>query len=298
MLLRCNVARQLLGVMGAIVLALAAVAFSAENATAQDETPAVKPAAPATSPPTARAPTGKEVVLADIATRRVAVTSTFDGSQILIFGTIDQRVIDRPTRDAYDIVIVVKGVPETLTARRKARVAGIWLNVASQTFKDVPSYYAIVSTRGLADISEPDVLSELQIGFKNVPLKLADAKGEALPKDELAAFRAAVVRLKRSEKLFQSKPQGVMFTGDNLFRATIDLPANVTVGRFETTVYLFRDGKLRSTYQAGINLEREGLEKYLHGFAFDYPFWYGIAAVILAVAAGLLASQVFGRPGK
>jgi hypothetical protein len=73
------------------------------------------------------------------------------------------------------------------------------------------------------------------------------------------------------------------------------LPANVTVGPFETRVYLFREEKLLSQYSVRLNLEREGLERHLHGFAFGYPTLYGLMTVAIAVAAGLIASTVFRK---
>ena len=42
-------------------------------------------------------------------------------------------------------------------------------------------------------------------------------------------------------------------------------------------------------------MQREGIERYLHDFAFGYPLLYGIAAVIVAAGAGLAASSYFNR---
>jgi uncharacterized protein (TIGR02186 family) len=87
----------------------------------------------------------------------------------------------------------------------------------------------------------------------------------------------------------------VAFIGRSLFRATIELPANVTVGPFETRVYLFREEKLLSQYAVRLNLEREGVERHLHAFAFGYPTLYGLMTVMIAVVAGLTASTVFRK---
>jgi hypothetical protein len=73
------------------------------------------------------------------------------------------------------------------------------------------------------------------------------------------------------------------------------MPATVTVGAFETRVYLFRDGELISSYTTRLNLEREGVEQFVHRFAFDHSFFYGVLTVLIAVAAGMLASYVFNR---
>ena len=77
--------------------------------------------------------------------------------------------------------------------------------------------------------------------------------------------------------------------------ASIALPATVSVGPFETRVYLFRGERLISQYNVRINLEREGLERFLHDSAFSYPFFYGLATVLLALASGLLASVLFSK---
>ena len=55
-----------------------------------------------------------------------------------------------------------------------------------------------------------------------------------------------MMRLKRKAASTSTSPYGVTFTGKSLFRASIVLPANVTVGPFDTRVYLFREEKLLS----------------------------------------------------
>ncbi|HZT47046.1 MAG TPA: TIGR02186 family protein, partial [Hyphomicrobiaceae bacterium] len=113
--------------------------------------------------------------------------------------------------------------------------------------------------------------------------------------EDLAEYRKAIIRLKEKQRLYIQDNFSVAFIGRSLFRATIMLPANVTVGPFETRVYLFREEKLLSQYTVRLNLEREGLERHLHAFAFGYPTLYGLMTVAFAVAAGLIASTVFRR---
>ena len=67
-----------------------------------------------------------------------------------------------------------------------------------------------------------------------------------------------MVRLKRRDGLYRDEDFGVVFVGSNLFRATIELPANVTVGPMDARVFLFREGKLLSQFETRVNLQREG----------------------------------------
>ncbi len=238
----------------------------------------------------------REQVQADVSTRRVAVTSNFTGIEIVVFGAVDYSRQPSPEAGYYDVVVVVEGTPTRLVARKKDRILGLWLNAESVSFQKVPSFYAIAATRPLDEIASEDVLKSSGIGFEYVPMTLgkgAEGKSEA----EIKKFRDAVVRLKRKEKLYSEVEYGVSFIGRSLFRASVDVPANVTVGPFDTRVYLFRNGELLSRYTARLNLEREGIEQIIYSAAVRFPLAYGLLTVALAMAAGLLASTLLRRAG-
>lgn len=256
------------------------------------------PARPATAPPLSpalasdgRAPEGVE---ADVSTRSVAVTSSFTGTEIVIFGSVEHSRQQTPESGLYDIAIVVEGTPTPIVSRRKARVAGVWLNARSVQFENVPSYYAIMSTRPIEEIADPKTLSDNSIGFDGVRMVVAPRQAQLAP-DLLDEFKQAVVRLKQKDKLYQKRDYDVGFIGRSLFRSSLSLPANVPVGPLVTHVYLFKGGQLMSKHSSTVTLQREGLERYLHDFAFQYPMFYGIFAVLIAVVSGLLASAFFKR---
>jgi uncharacterized protein (TIGR02186 family) len=240
-------------------------------------------------------PGAKESVQADVSARNVAVTSSFNGTEIVVFGAVDNSQQPSAESNYYDVVIVVEGVPGRIVARRKNNVAGLWLNTSSAIFDLVPSYYAITSTRPVEEIV-PDEFRVLHgIGFHNIRFRPAVGQQYALSTEDLNEFRDAIIRLKQKEGLYVRDNFGVAFIGRSLFRASIVLPANVTVGPFETRVMLFREDKLLSQYSVRLNLEREGLERHLHAFAFRYPTLYGLVTVAIAIAAGLVASTVFRK---
>lgn len=253
--------------------------------------PATPPAAPAAKEP----PLPREAVHADVSTRRIAVTSTFSGTGIIVFGAVDNSRQASAESGLYDVVIVISGAPARLVARKKSNVGGLWINTSSTTFVSVPSYYAISSTRPIEEVASEDVLKSSGIGFDFVPMTLSRSASSSLTAAEIKEWRDAVVRLKRRDRLYQQDEYGVAFVGRSLFRAAFDMPATVTVGAFETRVYLFRDGELLSNYTTKLNLEREGVEQFVHRFAFDHPFFYGVFTVLIAVAAGMLASYAFNR---
>jgi uncharacterized protein (TIGR02186 family) len=240
-------------------------------------------------------PGARESVQADVSARTVAVTSSFNGTEIVIFGAVDNSQQPSAESGYYDVLIVVEGVPARTVARRKNNVGGLWLNTSAATFDLVPSYYAIASTRPIEEITTEEFRAARGIGFQHLRLAPAFGQDQALSSEDLAEFRRAIIRLKRRQGLYVQDPFSVAFIGRSLFRATIELPANVTVGPFETRVYLFREEKLLSEYTVKLNLEREGVERHLHAFAFGYPTLYGLMTVMLAIGAGLTASTVFRK---
>jgi uncharacterized protein (TIGR02186 family) len=124
--------------------------------------------------------------------------------------------------------------------------------------------------------------------------------GQSVPlsNEDIKNYRAAIIRLKRNAGLYVDEKQfGVTFTGKSIFLASVVLPANVSVGPFWTRVYLFREEKLLSSFSVNHTLEREGLERYLHAFAYRLPTLYGFTTVFIALGAGLAASAAFRRSG-
>ena len=267
--------------------------------------PAATPPAPSIaatevpSPATASAKVGppelRESVQADVSTRSVAITSSFTGTEIVVFGAVDNSRQTSAESGLYDIVIVLEGTPTRLVSRRKSNVGGIWINTQSVTFESVPSYYAIASTRPLDEVADPILLRDSDIGFEQVRMTPIRGWETGLSTADLAEFKEAVIRLKRKEGLYVQEEYGVAFIGRSLFRASIELPANVPVGPLVARIHLLRQGQLLSTYTSKVNLERRGLERLLYIFAFDQPLLYGLFTVAVAVGAGLLASTLFRR---
>ena len=264
-------------------------------AVAQATAPA---AAPATAPvERAATPSGQalaETVEADVSTRTVEITSGFSGTQIVVFGAVGQSRQPSAESGLYDVVVLVEGTPTPLVARKKSNVAGLWINTDAVQFQQLPSYYGISSTRPIEEIAETAVLDTFEIGFEHV--RMHPAAGQLdLPQAKLKDFQAAVVRLKEKEGLYVRSDYGVAFIGKSLFRATVGLPANIPVGPVVANVLLFKEGKFLARHTTTVNLERTGLELYLHSFAFRYPFFYGVFAVAIAAFAGVAASAMFRK---
>lgn len=236
-----------------------------------------------------------ERIEADVSTRTIAVTSGFTGTEIIVFGAVDNSRQTSAEAGLYDIVVVVEGEPKPLTVRRKSNVAGLWANTDAASFEGVPSYYAVSSTRPIDEIADQRTLEANAIGVANVRLSPSAKTAVETAQSALKDYKDAVVRLKKKDGLYLEEDYSVAFIGRSLFRSSIALPANIPLGDLSARVYLFRDGNMISNMSTRLHLEREGVELWIYRLAMSQPLVYGIATIIVAVGAGLLGSALFRR---
>ena len=235
-------------------------------------------------------PAPQETIQSDISTREISIQSNFTGIEILIFGSVDFSHTPAPDEGGYDVIAVIRGPDEPMVVRRKEQVAGIWVNGAGETFPSVPGFYAVLASHPFRAVATEETLKALGIGYGNLDF----ARGGNDNAKE-AAFRSAVIRLKQQQNLFQEHDDGVSFIGRSLFRASVDLPVNVPIGRYTANVYLFRDGVMLSKNHSTLEVSKAGFERVIYLLALKHPFLYGLAAVIVAVLIGLLGWAVFRR---
>jgi uncharacterized protein (TIGR02186 family) len=244
-------------------------------------------------------PLPRESVEADVSTRSVSITSSFTGTEIVVFGTVENSRQPSAEAGTYDVVIVLEGTPAPAVVRKKDRIAGLWFNATSVRFASFPSYYAIASTRPIDEVAPADVLNANAIGFQHI--RMVPAGRAVIGNLEGAVdrdFRNAVLRLKEREGLYVKADYGVTFIGRSLFRATISLPPNVPVGPLTSRVYLFQDGKILGNYQSKVTMERAGIERFLHDSAYGHPLLYALATIALAAFSGLAAAYAFQRAAQ
>lgn len=222
----------------------------------------------------------------------VAITSSFDGDSVVVFGSIEGGEPEALTLAQYDLVVALVGPDHDVTVRRKQKAVGVWFNGAALPFFRVPSFYSLASNRKLIEIAEPDVLRENKIGFEHLDFET----GATLVSDEeMGEFRQSLSRLKASQDLSLKRVDAVKFLSPTLFRAKLSVPANVPIGRHTARVWLFKDGQLIARKSARLDVRKIGFEQFMYNLAHKQGFLYGIFAVVVAILTGWLASVVFRR---
>lgn len=226
-------------------------------------------------------PARADQLAAGLSTDSIQITSSFRGADIVIFGAVAANGTLGDLR-ARDIVVALRGPNASFEVRRKARVAGVWVNADEARIDGLPSYYHTAATKPLN-----------QIAAQLRPSRLVAAVSGNRAPDEIAAFHAAAIRAKINARLYGENPRGVELLGPHLFRARMRLPAAVPPGGYKVEVYLFDKGTLTASAEATLPIDKAGLERRLADYAGNQPLPYALATVMMALALGWLGFAVF-----
>lgn len=239
-------------------------------------------------------PASAERLITSISRHQVLVTSSFTGTSIVLFGTVEPDTPTGRLRKAYDIVVTVTGPRQTLVTRRKERMLGIWVNAASRTFVNVPSYLLVLANRPFDRIANAETLRRLQVGLANIvlPQQIGSDIADVVRDDP---FRANFTRLKSEHQLYGQRENGVTFLTPTLFRAEIGLPAEAPFGNYDADVKLFADTTMLARTNSAFEVIKVGFEQFVATTAREYGLLYGIATVMMALLTGWFASVVFRR---
>jgi uncharacterized protein (TIGR02186 family) len=235
---------------------------------------------------------GVEGIEIGLSTDRVSITADFTGADLTIFGALDNAdpLVSRQGR--YDVVVVLEGPPRPVVVRRKDRILGMWINVESTTFVNVPVSYSVATTRAPQDITEPKVYRQLALGADRIYLQPEESATDPVTLDE---FTDALRARKKATGLYSERVGGVQFLSQNLFRATLALAPNVSVGTHKARAFLFKSGVFVKETSATLVILKSGFEQSIFRFAHEYSLIYGVFAVLLAMLTGWLGSIVFRR---
>jgi len=229
--------------------------------------------------PSAHAQPAQRSINIDLARQRVSISSGFSGTELLLYGAVDQR---------SDIVAYVTSAqPEPQTVIHKDRVFGIWVNRGSATFTSVPVLHTVVSTRPLSEIAPAQVWRNNRIDFAALDIQPNDPA--------LAPYREGLVQAKIREGLYAIDEKGVTYPDGRLFRATLHFPATLPPGRYTVTVLQLRDGRIIDAAVRPLTVTKVGVGAWISELARNNGLIYGLLAIFIAATAGLLAGYAFRR---
>lgn len=233
-------------------------------------------------------PASAEQVVLGLSSDQVEINTSFDGSEILIFGAV-KREGPIPTGSRLQVIMTVAGPSERVTVRRKEKRFGIWVNIDSIEVDRAPSFYAVATSAKLAqslkDVEDLRHKISIPRAIRSVgaPDTISDAE----------RFTEALIRIKSASNQYQMIEGSVTVRDQTLFRTSIQLPAALRTGDYLTRIFLTRDGEVISKYETSIYVRKVGMERWLFNLSREHALWYGLLSLAIAIAAGWGASAIF-----
>ncbi len=230
------------------------------------------------------------ILVPDVSQREVKIQYSFTGADLLLFGAIVYPDGRRPKKPA-DIMVVLKGPDQSITMREKQKVAGIWINADSARFRSAPSFYAIASSRPIGKVVDERTAAIYEMGVDKLQLSPSSLNDNA----ELERFQKGLIDLRERAGLYVEQQGTVEITDGVLYRARLPLSARVIVGDYTAETFLVQDGRVVAAAVRDITIRKSGFERFMAVAAEQWPFLYGLVAMMLAVGMGWAAGAIAKR---
>ncbi|WP_313808766.1 TIGR02186 family protein [Sphingobium sp.] len=230
------------------------------------------------------------MLVPDVSQREVEIQYSFTGADLLLFGAIVYPDGRQPKKRP-DIMVVLKGPDQSITMREKQKVAGIWVNADSARFRSAPSFYAIASSRPIGRIVDERTAAIYEMGVDKLQLSPSSLNDSA----ELDRFQKGLIDLRERAGLYVEQQGTVEITDGVLYRARLPLSARVIVGDYTAETFLVQDGRVVAAAVRDITIRKSGFERFMAVAAEQWPFFYGLVAMMLAVGMGWAAGAIAKR---
>jgi uncharacterized protein (TIGR02186 family) len=238
------------------------------------------------APPAAAAPTGSLRVAPNL----VEVGASFNGSVLRVDGVVPR---------GYGAAVVLRGPDRDVRLKRKGKVWGVlWMNVGEVSFDHVPSAYLLATSGPICELAPAEARARLGVGLDVLTKFALTDPANA----ETRTLFGELVRLREGQGLYALREGALHIDGrpgdDTRFHGELRLPACIPEGSYEVGLVGFRAGEGLPLAAARVTVEEVGMIRILAGLARDHGLIFGLLAVAVALAMGLLTGVVFGLGGK
>jgi uncharacterized protein (TIGR02186 family) len=263
----------------ALALAFDGVSGAQDLMVAQTTTPTEVPPEP-------------ENITIGLSSETVQIATNFAGTDLTIFGAVNNARSDAPSTGGYDVIVVLEGPARPIIVREKKSVLGMWINADALEFADVPRSYVLASTRSLGDVARDEAFQQLSLGVAQRTFQPAD---EATPIFRREYFSTALRNEKLGEGLYSEGVGNVRFLSQSLFKATLFLPPDVPLGTHRARAFLFRNGTFLDEDSTGLYVAKDSFEQWLFTQSQVNGFLYGLVSVLAAILIGWSGRILFRK---
>lgn len=219
----------------------------------------------------------------------IAIGARYNGRKMTVSGSIPADC---------EAVISIAGHQEDMTLKEKGRVFGLlWMNLDKVTFHHAPTLYMV----NLSDktwqfsISNPDQWHQVGIGVDWLKQQL-EIEPDTIDREH--AFNE-FYKLKESEGLYVIRDGAVRYgeteNGQRSFESEFMLSSRVHPGQYTVRVLAVQGADIKAVITQSFQVEEVGVPAMLSSLAYDHGAVYGVLAVLIAIAGGLLMDFFLGE---
>ncbi|MEW6410158.1 MAG: TIGR02186 family protein [Nitrospirota bacterium] len=239
------------------------------------------------------------IITETMASAELTVKINHDHIKVDFFYHGDKIGISGVSDSIGDLIVKITSPEGHQALRKKGKVAGLlWMNVGELKFERTPTLYFLHSTRKLEDILSQDEMDKYVIGYP--ALKRHVEITPIANEDEKMKWFNELVKYKESSRLYSTSSGKISISsksGRRQYLIDLNWPYQAPPGDYTVTVYSVKDNKVVEKAEAKILVEQVNIVKALADMAKDKGAFYGMIAIIIALAAGFGVGIIF-RKGR
>ncbi|HHB77253.1 MAG TPA: hypothetical protein ENK84_12070 [Desulfobulbus sp.] len=235
-----------------------------------------------------------------LARTTLQITTFYNGTTLKASGTLPA--------DA-DVLLHVIGAKKNVALKVKGKVAGLlWMNKTDVELENAPAVYMVYTPER---VGKDLLLSQLEgdakalvkdvamlgIGYKALVKDIA-IKPESADKKFVFGEYVKLMEKAGVYAVYNGAVEyGPIKEGKKSFTVTLTIPPKMNAGKYLIEAITIKDGKPVDRTSEEITIKLSGLPKIIASLAYEHSLLFGIMAVAIAVATGLLIGVLFKGGG-
>jgi uncharacterized protein (TIGR02186 family) len=215
----------------------------------------------------------------------IEVNSFFSGHGVTISGDI---------KAADDVIIEITGKDGTNNFELKGRVGPFWMTTGKLKLENIPGLYIVLLPQGKDWLQKADAMG---LGMDQIKKRIVSSGTVKVPDNVFSMFK----KLKKHEELYDEIIGAVTYSkaenGVKHFVAKCRVPSSIALGSYLVKASVISGGAPTQELNSQLIVQEVGFVKFVNTLASDRRITYGVSAVIIALAAGLLMGVVFRKSG-
>ena len=228
----------------------------------------------------------EQPLIMELASNNIKISTFYNGTTLDVKGSLPADM---------DVVIQVSGPKKDVHLKEKGKVAGfLWMNKNDVALENTPAVYMVYTPVGPR---ENFIGPELGVGYKAL-VKDIDIEPESADKEFIFG---EYVKLMEKAGVYAINEGTVKYgettNGTKTFSATLTIPSMMSAGDYTVEALAVKNGMAFNKTKQNITLELSGLPATISKMAYGSPLMFGIMAVVIAVATGLIIGFIFKGGG-